>query len=370
MSCARIINIPGTAGATGASGANGTNGINAFTTVATAFVVPASGDTVVVEVDEARWIVPSQNVGFAGQVDGQVIAVEFAGSFLATSVIDSTHVELYNLGYPNNAPAGTVIPVGSAVGVGGIQGDAGSSPADALLAANNLSDVDNVATARGSLGLGSVALLNTVTDAEFSGQLSVLKGGTGAADAATARVNLSAQELNALLTALAGLAPTVADRLIYTTGVNLVALSTLTAFARTLLDDATAADARETLEVLPRYGLLGSITGWDVNSAATDTAFTISSSRYRIDRIVVENASTNLTTATGGVFTAAGGGGTTIAADQALSALTASTKFDDLTLQAIAGTDVFTAATLYSRCGTAQGSAATVDLLLFGWDLS
>jgi len=55
---------------------------------------------------------------------------------------------------------------------------------------------------------------------------------------------------------------------------------------------------------------------------------------------MVENASISMTTATAGLFTAAGGAGTTIAADQALAALTASSKILDLTLQAVTGTDV------------------------------
>jgi hypothetical protein len=55
------------------------------------------------------------------------------------------------------------------------------------------------------------------------------------------------QDANALLTAIAGLAPTVADRMIYTTGVNAVNTTTLTSFARGLLDDADAATARGTL---------------------------------------------------------------------------------------------------------------------------
>jgi hypothetical protein len=54
------------------------------------------------------------------------------------------------------------------------------------------------------------------------------------------------QNADPLLSAIAGLT-TVADRLIYTTGVDTVALSPLTSFARSLLDDADAATARATL---------------------------------------------------------------------------------------------------------------------------
>ena len=52
--------------------------------------------------------------------------------------------------------------------------------------------------------------------------------------------------IDALLTALAGLT-TAADEMIYATGVDAFAMTSLTAFARTLLDDATAGAARATL---------------------------------------------------------------------------------------------------------------------------
>jgi hypothetical protein len=93
------------------------------------------------------------------------------------------------------------------------------------------------------------------------------------------------------------------------------------------------------------------------------------SARYRIDKVVIENGSVNMTTATCGLFTAAGGGGTTLAADQSMAALSATTKFDDLTLEAVTGTDVLTAGTLYARTGTAQGLAATCNVWIFGWAL-
>lgn len=68
----------------------------------------------------------------------------------------------------------------------------------------------------------------------------------GDASAAEARTTLGAQPLDATLTALAGLA-TTANKLIYATGSDTFATSDLTAFARTLLDDGNAATARTTL---------------------------------------------------------------------------------------------------------------------------
>ena len=67
-------------------------------------------------------------------------------------------------------------------------------------------------------------------------------------DAATARGTLGAQAADATLTALAGVT-VAANQLIYATGADTFAVTGLTAFARTLLDDVDAATARGTLSV-------------------------------------------------------------------------------------------------------------------------
>lgn len=56
------------------------------------------------------------------------------------------------------------------------------------------------------------------------------------------------QPLDGTLTALAALA-TVSDRMIYSTGVDTFALTTITAFARSILDDADAVSVRNTISV-------------------------------------------------------------------------------------------------------------------------
>jgi hypothetical protein len=112
--------------------------------------------------------------------------------------------------------------------------------------------------------------------------------------------------------------------------------------------------------------MLGSLKGANFNSTA-DQAIPIGAPKYIIRKIVVVNASTSLTLAAGGIYTAASKGGTAIvSAVQLYSALTASTKFIDLTLAGILGTDVRTESTLYLSLTTAQGSAATADVFIIG----
>lgn len=338
----------------------GENGTNAFTFTTDDFEQPAVSSNVTVEVENSEWAAP-----------GQILFVEFGGYYEVISKPDATHIVLENLGYDANIAPGFTVSSSSHVSPAGEKGAAGSSPGDALLASNNLSDVDSASASRTSLGLTSTATtaLNTI----------LLKADnlSGLANAATARFNLgltigtNVQAFNQLLLVIAGLSPIAANQMIYGNGANTVALTSLTAFARTLLDDATAVAARSTLgSLLPRYGLLSSLSAVDLNVATSDNAMTIESTRYRIDKLVVDNGSISLTTATAGLFTAAGGAGVTLAADQALSALTATTKFDDLSLEAVCGTDVQTAGTLYFRVGTPQGAAATCNAWLFGWTLA
>lgn len=148
-----------------------------------------------------------------------------------------------------------------------------------------LDDANNTA-ARTTLGLGTIATQNssnvTITGGSISGitDLSVADGGTGASTASAARTNLGltigtdVQAYNALLQAIAGLSM-VADRYIYGTGSNAVALGTITSFARTLLDDANAAAARDTLGIngaIDARAGVGKQTIWVPASAMTPRA--------------------------------------------------------------------------------------------------
>lgn len=79
-------------------------------------------------------------------------------------------------------------------------------------------------------------------------------------DAAAARATLGAQAADATLSALAGL-NTAANQLIYSTGADQFAMTSLSAFARTLIDDTDAAAARETLGLVKQVNGTDSTTG-------------------------------------------------------------------------------------------------------------
>ena len=103
----------------------------------------------------------------------------------------------------------------------------------------------------------------------------------------------------------------------------------------------------------------------------TDQAFTklLSFTNFLITRIRALNSSGNLTTAAGGIYTAAAKGGNAIvAAGQAYATLTGSTIGLDLTLAAV-GAGLQTATPILSLT-TGQGSAMTCDMYIMGVPLS
>lgn len=115
--------------------------------------------------------------------------------------------------------------------------------------------------------------------------------------------------------------------------------------------------------------MLGSLIGANMN-VTTDQAIPITrigSKRYVITRITVTNASTSLTNADGGIYTATSKGGTAVvAAAQVYTALTSSTVALDLTL---AVNNTYNVSNLYLSLTGAQGGAATADVRVYGYIL-
>ena len=119
--------------------------------------------------------------------------------------------------------------------------------------------------------------------------------------------------------------------------------------------------------------LIGVVLGANVNQTNTDIPvplILLPGCNFIISGISINNASTSLTTATYGVFSAAAAGGVTIVTAAAvLSGLTVATSNVNSTLAATATTTVFNQTTLsntlYFRVGTAQGSAATCDIYVW-----
>ena len=113
--------------------------------------------------------------------------------------------------------------------------------------------------------------------------------------------------------------------------------------------------------------LLASFQSVNVNQTG-DTVLPINNTNsYSVSNVIFTDASTSLTTALAGVFTAPAAGGTAIVANAALSALTSSTVVSQRT---VASTAVQTGQNLYVNVGTAQGAAATMDVFVYGYDLS
>jgi len=133
-------------------------------------------------------------------------------------------------------------------------------------------------------------------------------------------------------------------------------------------------DANKVGNLLPQqFGgiLLGKLISANMNSTNDQRIVMFSNpSKFILRRIVVTNASISLTTAAGGVYTAASKGGTAVvASSQAYSSLSASTLFLDLTLSTSGSASTTVKSSipnLYLSLTTAQGAAATADVYVYG----
>ena len=113
--------------------------------------------------------------------------------------------------------------------------------------------------------------------------------------------------------------------------------------------------------------LLASYQGVNVNATGDTVLPILDTGFYSVSNVIFTNASTSLTTALAGVFTAPSAGGTGIVANAALSALTGATVVSQRT---VASTAAQTGQNLYVNVGTAQGATATMDVFVYGYDLT
>ena len=170
--------------------------------------------------------------------------------------------------------------------------------------------------------------------------------------------------------AVSGTTTTTLSGILVGNGANVSAVTNPLPIANGGTAATTVPDATKALST--RFRLLAKVTAADFN-IVTDQAIANLPAKWIIRRIVVQNASVNMTTAAGGFYTGAGKTGTVIvAAAQVYSALTAAGIWIDLTLAAgvLTGTAALTATTIYFALTTAQGAAATADIYIFGDDIS
>lgn len=165
------VNVPGTAGSDGDPGAAGTNGLNAVSLIDGGLtLIPAYG----VQVDVPLVNPPgSQWMGI-----GQIVFIEPDGYYKVIDRPNAATATLLNLGYTGNTDGdGLLLFVDqSRISPGGIEGTSGATPTDALLAGNNLNDVDSVSDSRDNLGLGTAAVLDEGTG---NGELPKVDDGGG-----------------------------------------------------------------------------------------------------------------------------------------------------------------------------------------------
>lgn len=383
------IQVPGPAGAAGAAGVDGIDGISPVTTVSAQFLMPAEGANVTVSVLDSSGIVVGSKMFV--QTAGTMQVISKAVGAVVLQNLENTA----NGAYTDNAAPTTAIPTGSLMMPTGAQGASGSLTGAAgghfkgtfpnpEIALNN---------AKGALlvgdGTNTIALTVGANDTVPHGESGVAAG-----------IQYRAIDLTGVTTALSGALPiagggtgqvtanlgfnalspvTIRGDLIYRNATVNARLGIGTA-DQVLKTDGTDPSWGKILPAnidmgsgpLPRYGLLGSLIGANFNSTA-DQAITIQTgvSRYIIRRIIVDNASVSMATAVGGIYSNAGKAGVIIvAAGQTYTTLTTSGKFKDLTLEAIIGTDVVVATTIYFSLTTPQGVAATANIWIFGENLT
>ena len=113
--------------------------------------------------------------------------------------------------------------------------------------------------------------------------------------------------------------------------------------------------------------LIASAQGVNLNAVADTVATVLVNGSVVAASVLVSNASVSLSTAQLAVWTGPAGTGTEVKTAYALSANTTSAK---AIVTGATSTDAITGTPLYIRCAVAQGSAATADVFIYGYDLT
>ena len=114
--------------------------------------------------------------------------------------------------------------------------------------------------------------------------------------------------------------------------------------------------------------LLGVATGVSVSALGDEAVIQINNStNYSVSNVIFTNASASLTSAEAGLFTAPSAGGTAIVADAALSAMTSAAVVSQRT---VATTNTQSAQNLYVNVSVVQAGTVTMDVYVYGYDLS
>lgn len=252
-----VTNIKGDKGDTGAAGSNGTDGVSAFTYTTINITIPAAaantpavGAALCVTVEDNTWLAFKEIV-FVGMQVGD--GTWRGGHFQVVDIGTGGQIQLKFLAYDGDSAPAEIIAKPAIVTPAGLKGDTGSVAGTELLIANNLNDVADAATAWSNLGGGASG---KHADTYFFTTAGLL-GGLSAGNKTTLRTNIGAQTQAAILDALANLTGSLAaDKMAYFSAAGAATITSLTAFARTILAASTAAATRALMDLLPNYGLL------------------------------------------------------------------------------------------------------------------